>query len=347
MPRKPSSPSSTQLFDGFDQLGLDESRLAQNPLRTMEEPAWRPLPPTLRRVANTAGEIMTDPTPDKVDFLHAVLCQVGMPRKKCDSRVFERSSGAVSLLLEAGRTFQRGKWVEQPLPYGTRPRLVMVHIAGEALRTRSRQVEIGDSIYEFLQRLGIDTNGGPRGGYTMFRKQMEALAACQMMLGMSLPDRDVTINTQPISRFEAWLTKDNNGPRPLWPGMLELSQEFFDTLQEHAVPLDHRALAALKHSAMALDIYTWLAHRLHRVRKPDGTMVSWANLKDQFGQEYRVAKDFKKEFRDALRQVHAVYPEAKLDAVPGGLLLSPSPPPVPKIITSGRKPRRKTDAGEG
>ncbi len=42
--------------------------------------------------------------------------------------------------------------------------------------------------------------------------------------------------------------------------MLELSREYFETLVEHAVPLDYRALAALGHSALALDVYTWLAH---------------------------------------------------------------------------------------
>jgi hypothetical protein len=57
--------------------------------------------------------------------------------------------------------------------------------------------------------------------------------------------------------------------------LLELSQEFFDTLAVHAVPLDHRALGALKHSALSLDLYTWLAHRLCRVRKPGGVKLSW------------------------------------------------------------------------
>src|SRR4051812_22630732 len=67
--------------------------------------------------------------------------------------------------------------------------------------------------------------------------------------------------TKPIRRFEAWLQHDGT-QHTLWPGVLELSQEFFDTLVNHAVPLDYRALAGLKHSALALDIYTWLAHRL-------------------------------------------------------------------------------------
>ena len=309
------------LFDG-----LNDSALYSDSL----EKSLDQLPPTLRRVENAATEITMEPYTDRIDFLHAVLCQVGMPRKSVEGRVFERNSGAVGMMLEAGRLYRRGNWVDMPLPYGTRPRLVMVYISGEAVRTKSRTIEIGESVYEFLKRLGIDPTGGPRGGYTMFKKQMEALAACRMTLGLSLPDRDVTINTQPISRFEAWLV--NHGPeRPFWPGVLDLSQEFFDTLLDHAVPLDHRALAALKHSALALDIYTWLAHRLCRIKKDSGVMLSWGNLKEQFGQEYKDTRNFKKEFREILRQVYAVYPAAKIEQMPCGFILKPSPPPVRKI----------------
>lgn len=288
----------------------------------------RPLPPTVRRVVNMVAEIMQDP-PERPDFLHAVLCQVGMPRKRTEGRTFERRSGTASMLLEAGRIWHRGTWKERPLPYGTRPRLVMVHISGEAVRSQRRQIEIGDSMRDFLVRLGIDTSGGAHGGYTMFKKQMEALAACRITLGMSIANRDVTINTQPISRFEAWFQHDGT-QQALWPGVLELSQEFFDTLVNHAVPLDHCALGALKHSALALDVYSWLAHRLCRVRKLEGVKVSWANLRDQFGQEYADPKDFKKKLRIALRQVLAVYPNAKVESAAGGLILKPSMPPVAK-----------------
>ena len=94
------------------------------------------------------------------------------------------------------------------------------------------------------------------------------------------------------------------------------------------------ALAALKHSALALDVYSWLAHRLYRINKSEGVKVSWANLREQFGQEYRCAKDFKKEFRQVLRQVLAVYPTARIEDAPGGILLRESPPPIEQATTS-------------
>jgi hypothetical protein len=114
-----------------------------------------------------------------------------------------------------------------------------------------------------------------------------------------------------------------------------VSSEFFETLQHHAAPLDYRALAALKHSALALDVYTWLAHRLYRVTNARGTMLSWQNLREQFGQDYANPKDFKKEFRSVLRQVWLVYPTARIEEVIGGILLKPSPPPISRTGIQG------------
>jgi hypothetical protein len=209
----------------------------------------------------------------------------------------------------------------------------MVHLSSEAIRTQSRRVEVGDSTRQFLTALGMQPTGGERGGYTIFRKQMEALAACRLTIGMQAEGKVVTVDAKPIRRFEAWLQHD--GPQQtLWPGVLELSQEFYETLASHAVPLDYRAISALKHSALALDIYTWLAHRLCRINRPEGVKLSWGNLREQFGQEYLDPKNFKREFRDVLRQVLTVYPDARIDGTPGGLVLKPSSPPISRTIVS-------------
>ena len=57
---------------------------------------------------------------------------------------------------------------------------------------------------------------------------------------------------------------------------------------------------------------------------------SFANLRQQFGQEYACSKDFKKKFRAALLKVRAVYPDARIDEEMGGLRLYSSPAPIPK-----------------
>jgi hypothetical protein len=299
-----------------------------------------PLGRTARRLLAAGSSIALDP-PDRADFLHTVMCQVGLPRRRTEARTFERHSGHVSVLLEAGKLWNGSQWIDQPLPYGTTPRLVMVHVSSEAIRTRSRSIEVGDSMRHFLTMLGLQTSGGKRGGYTVFKRQMEALAACRLTLGMQAQGRVVTVDAKPIKRFEAWLQHDGT-QHTLWPGVLELSPDFFDTLTHHAVPLDYRALSALKHSALALDVYTWLAHRLCRVKKPGGEMLSWQNLREQFGQEYASSKNFKREFRDILRQVLVVYPDARIEETAGGVILHQSHPPLNKTTVALASPVDKS-----
>ncbi|QDU21877.1 hypothetical protein [Urbifossiella limnaea] len=75
-------------------------------------------------------------------------------------------------------------------------------------------------------------------------------------------------------------------------------------------------------------MYVWLAQRLHRVQPGRPQLVPWANLHDQFGQGYARVRDFRAKFLETLRQVTAVYPDARLTADEQGVTLEHSPPPV-------------------
>lgn len=257
-------------------------------------------------------------------FLHSVLCQVSLPRSQVAEQIFTRRSGQCFITLQAGAFFNGIKMVPQPLPFGTKPRLVLIHACSEAVRTRSRQIEVGHSVRGFLRTLGIDCGGKEMAA---FRKQMLALASTHMVLGVPSENGPLTIKAPPVETFNAWLANED-GQTTAWPGTLELGERFFDTLLEHAVPLSPPAVASLKSSSLALDIYSWLAHRLCRIRQPGGVMLSWANLHEQFGQEYADVKGFKKRFLGALAEVHAVYREAKLSQVRGGIRIYSSPPPI-------------------
>ena len=81
----------------------------------------------------------------------------------------------------------------------------------------------------------------------------------------------------PGSRKEPlWFEKDES-QRVLWPSTLRLSLDYYESLTRFAVPLDERAIAALAHSAMALDIYCWLAQRLHRIPEGKSQLVPWTS----------------------------------------------------------------------
>ncbi len=284
-----------------------------------------PISTTTARLVDAAVAIQQDPT-TRPDFLHGILCQVGLPRSKVAGDTFERRSGSASLRIKAGELWDGMQWQPQPIPFGTRPRLALIHVSSEAVRTRNPEVEIGRSMRDFLGRLGLDASGRE---YGVFRRQMSALAACEMRLGLGT----TTLRVQPIEEFSAWL-HPTGSQAVLWPGVLRLSDRFYESLAASAVPLDPRALGALSHSALALDCYTWLAQRLHRVERAPGVKLSWGNLAEQFGSEYADRRNFKRKFRVALREAMAVYADARVELVPGGLVLKPSPPPVRRSLVA-------------
>lgn len=278
-----------------------------------------------QKLIEAGAEIATNPPAgEDMAFTHAVLCQVGLPRAKVEGREFMRQSGAAWVNVQAGYLDEGKGPVLQPIPYGVMPRLGLAWVSTFAVRNKEREIPIGDSAAEFLRLMGMESDGRR---YTTLRKQMHALAAARLQLGF----KGRTYNGQPVQQFDAWVANKDTQQRALWPGVMLLSEDYYSSLIESAVPLDNRALHALKGSALALDVYAWLAHRLHRI-EGRGVTLHWKSLREQFAQEYKGKdpdKDFKKEFLPVLRKVLAVYPQAKVKPVTGGVLLIGSPPPIP------------------
>jgi len=161
------------------------------------------------------------------------------------------------------------------------------------------------------------------------KRQMQALAAARLTFGFTGAGVASTLNVQPVERFDAWFSPDGR-QQTLWPASLQMSRAYLDNLLDHAVPIPESVIAALSHSALALDELGFFARRLPTLERP--LRVSFAALKEQFGQEYKELKDFRKEFLQALRQVLTVYERAKVEQVTGGLLLKPSPPIVCRTV---------------
>ena len=295
------------------------------------------LPSNIKALTTIANRAVDAGEPD---YLPAFFCHVGLPRSNFDGVSFERQSGTVSLQIEGGKTFDGKNWQQQPIPYGAIPRLALIHITSEAVRTQSPIVDVGNSVYAFLEALGVGNNQAARRNA---RKQMIALGACTMRLGRVV-ERDgkrfaQTVDGRPFNQFEAWID-DTEGQRALWPTSLTLSEPFFDAIIKSAVPLRHGALAQLSGSALALDIYSWLAHRLCRVKR-GGAEISWAALAEQFGQEYSDRKNFKRRFIAQLHNVLKAYPEARVEIIHGGLRLETSPTPIPRSTVTRLKPKPK------
>ena len=172
----------------------------------------------------------------------------------------------------------------------------------------------------------------------VFKDQLSRLSVALVRLAMTR-GASISDHTQVVTAFELWPELDDR-QRVLWPSRIQLSGDYFNSLREHAVPLNEADLAALAHSAVALDLYSWLAQRLHRVIPNRPAFVSWAALKQQFGPDYGRMDNFKRVFRAALTQVLTRYKTARIELDGHGMRLHNSPPPVTKrLVMLPQKPR--------
>jgi hypothetical protein len=328
----------SQRREGFTAIGDLFGDLLPTVLSTVTSPKAKQSIKITRnkaRLVEAETSIRQDPgTAENAAYMHVLLCHLGMPRSSTKERSFERRyerphfRGA--LRMEAGRLWNGREFAEHPLPYGTKPRLVLMNVLTTAIRTQSPVVEVGHSMREYMKRLDIDPHGAE---YRRFTKQIYALAACRMQMGMTYPDgRVLHVDAKPIQKFEAWLAPNSSTQQTLWPGAIELSPEFYNGLAGALVPIDERAAFALDGS-LEMDIYFWLAQRLCRITDRGGQFITWQALKDQFAPEdYATVRKFKQNFLSALQQVMRVYPEAKIDinTEPPGLRLHRSKPPISK-----------------
>jgi hypothetical protein len=288
-------------------------------------PKVRPLTPIQQRLL----EMPAPREPESILYQHSVLCQTCMPYRDPGDhvRMWQRRNGMVHLLIQAGHALdpRLEAFVEVGLPFGPKPRLVLCHLNAEALRRQSPLIELEDSLTAFVKRtLGLDPGGR---NIRTVKDQLSRLAAANFWFGSIHGQRSRT-ETEPIIKgFELWTPTDPR-QRMLWPTTVQFSHDYFDSLISHAVPLNEAALARLSHSAMALDIYTWLVQRLHRVDPRKGAFVPWVSLKQQFGDGYGAMNNFKRVFRTTLKQVHMVYRDARFDVDGKGMRLSNSRPPV-------------------
>lgn len=302
----------------------------------------------LERLIDASTAIRSEP-PERIDFLHTIQCQIGIPYKNPGDHVreWDRKQGNASLRIEAGSAIdpQTGEFVKLGLPYGEKPRLVLIHLASEAVRSGNPVVDVEGSMTAFGRSLGLQTNGQQ---LKSLKDQLARLAAASMRMGVVEEGRAVQVQTHFVSAFDLWFPKQSD-QRVLWPSTVRLSEEYFQSLDKHAVPLDHRAVAILASSSMALDVYVWLAQRLHRVPPGRPQMITWAALHDQFGQGFARVRDFRRRFLQTLHHVQAAYPNARLSASEVGLRLENSPPPVPRryrgVLPGASTPGTKSGHG--
>jgi Plasmid encoded RepA protein len=275
------------------------------------------------RYAIEAAAIMLADEENRLGITHAGFAMTSLPHKRIEEGLWRRDGHRTTLLVESGRN-RNGSLVG--VPYGSIARLILLYLQTEAVRTNTPEVELGRSMKSWMGRMSLTTGGKT---YQLVTEQARRISACRLTF---FTERENGAESRHNGAFvEDAITFasviDDDQPS-LWQDRVRLDPGFWRSLREHPVPVREEAIKAIGTRSLAIDVYIWLAYRLHSLSK--STPVSWPAVHAQFGAGFRLVRQIKPTFVEALNLALAVYPEARVDADKNGLTLHPSPPAVPK-----------------
>jgi hypothetical protein len=251
-------------------------------------------------------------------FMARAMVQATLPHRKVEGTYFERTNGAFTLTLLSPPKIG--------LPYGTVPRLLLAWLTTEAVKTQSRELELGDSLSGFMRELDMLPTGGRWGSITRLKDQTARLFASTVSATYTDAEKRAEMGYRLADRSVLWWDAKRPEQAALWRSSVTLTESFYREIVEHPIPVDMRAIKALKKSPLALDIYAWLTYRASYAKKP--STIPWAALGGQFGSDYKQVRQFKAAFIEALRKVATVYAGAQFDATEIGLVVKPSLPHI-------------------
>jgi hypothetical protein len=298
--------------------------------------------PTTRRdklrLVHSAVEII-EKLPEVGDkaFAPRLLALTTFPHRqpKGNPPAWTRKNGRAFLTIRPGWDAKKNK--QLPYPAGSIPRLLTVWLCREAIRAEARgdksgRFDLGHSLTSFMLELGLNPSNGSSGAKRSDARRLREgmIAFFQSIISyhedLTGPDRRGIAwdNMQVAPRGVMFWDEKTPDQGVLWGSWIQTSPEFREALVASAIPLDLRALRALKASPLAIDLYIWLCHESNKAKRTGkGRFVSWDCLMEQFGTGYADIKNFGREARVALRKVQLVYPGLKLGSLRGGVSIAP------------------------
>ena len=211
------------------------------------------------------------------------------------------------------------------LPYGSYARFILLFLQSEAVRTGSREIELGRSMRVWLGTMGLSIGGTT---YRMVGEQARRISACRLQFFTERDGKELMRHGGFVEGSISMAGVSGNQPGP-WQDRVLLNEEFYRALREHPVPVSESALRAIGPRSMAIDIYIWLAYRLHAVRRD--VEVGWPALYSQFGSGFQLIRKFRSHFIECLELAIAAYPDAHVSISERGLVLRHSRPAIAKL----------------
>ena len=288
------------------------------PLDILAGPRGGRIIATAADVAEAAGALGS--AASAAGHVYSGWCMLGLPYrhpKGEKDQIWRISTDYADITIQAG-TIKRDDGTTEfaGVPYGSYARMALIALQSEALEQGRRDIELGETAYDALKRLGL-----PDGGKVaeLALAQIEKLARCHVSFRIGTDLKGLEINERLVEAFEY----DTDGK--VFIKRVRLSTAFFEGLRRHPVAIDRSAVQRIRNSPVALDVYLWLSYRLPALERE--TPISWTALHRQFGHGIGVMRFFKRPFAENLEMARSVYPAANFSLTPNGIILRPSPPP--------------------
>ena len=162
-------------------------------------------------------------------FMARMLALCSLPRANLSDQLqYVRRNGPLTLAMTAG--------VNNKLPYGNLPRLLLAWVCTEAVRTQRRELILGDSLSAFMRSVGVYNSGGAV--RSRLQEQMRRLFNSYVQLVYEHEHGEVSVNSLVADRTEFWWNPKRPDDRTLWESKIELGEKFFEEVIRHPVPLD-------------------------------------------------------------------------------------------------------------
>ncbi len=274
-----------------------------------------------RAVVEAAYRVLSEDA-EKIGFTYSGFALTSLPHKPLQDLFWRREGHNVTLLLESGRD-RAGKPIE--VPYGSYARFILLFLQSEAIRTGSREIELGRSMRVWLGTMGLSIGGTT---YRMVAEQARRISSCRLQFFASKGEMEVMKHGGFVDGSITMAGVETDQPA-LWNDRVLLNEEFYRALREHPVPVSEAGLRAIGPRSMVIDVYIWLAYRLHALNRD--VSVSWPALHAQFGAGFQLIRKFRSHFIECLEFAMAAYPDARVSVDERGLVLRPSRPAVSKL----------------
>src|SRR4051812_35088473 len=140
-----------------------------------------------RAVLEAAYKVLGEEN-EAIGFTYSGFALTSLPHKQQEETVWRREGHNLTLVLQAG-TDRLGKTVG--LPYGSYARFILLFLQSEAVKTGSREIELGRSMQVWLGRMGLSIGGN---SYRLVKEQARRISVCRLTFFGSSGDQEVLRN---------------------------------------------------------------------------------------------------------------------------------------------------------